>query len=156
MKNSAVVIEYILEILGYIEGLVLCLSLVFLPLGIYVIYGANYYLMATRLTDSEIGIVRNHLINYGIFFSIILFPIGLLSLLIVPLCASHNISVENTKNDTDENFSEKTRETTEPVETTQRVVTEEELEKLNELKKYKEQGIITEEEYEQAKQSLLE
>ena len=149
MKNKAVVLEYILAVLGYIEGIVLCLSLVFLPLGIYAIYGAKLFLATTKLTDSEIGIIRNNLTNYAVFFSVILFPIGLLSLLVVPICASHNIKVETTGETNLSNTQ------SEPQEATQRVVSEEELAKLEELKKYRDKGIITEDEFIRAKQSLF-
>ena len=151
MKNKAVVLEYMLAILGYIEGIALCLSLVFLPLGIYAIYGAKLFLSATKLTDSEIGIIRNNLTNYAILFSIILFPIGLLSLLIVPICASHNIKVETTG----EAYKQTIDVEPEPQEATQRVISEEELKKLEELKAYRDKGIITEDEFIRAKQSLF-
>lgn len=151
MKNKAVIIEYILAILGYIEGIILCLSLVFLPIGIYAIYGASLYLSATKLTDSEIGIIRNRINNYAIFFSVILFPIGLLALIIVPICASHNISVEDTETTQDSNWQSANNG-----EAKQRVVSEEELKKLEELKVYRERGIITEDEFEKAKRSLFE
>ena len=150
MRNKAVVIEYILAILGYIEGALLCLSLVFLPIGIYAIYGANLYLSTTKLTDSEIGIIRNRITNYGFLFSIILFPVGLISLLIVPICAGHNIKVETTQNSTAEDATQTTSN-----EATQRVVSEEELNKLEQLRKYRDQGIITEDEFMKAKQSIF-
>ena len=151
MKNKAVVLEYILAILGYVEGAILCISLVFLPLGIYVVSGAGYFLAATKLTDSEIGVIRNHITNYAILFSIMLFPIGLISLLIVPLCASHNISVED-----GEMAQEPSSTNKEPQTASQRVLTEEEIAKLDELKKYRDKGVITEDEFIKAKKSLFE
>ena len=152
MKNKAVILEYFLAVLGYLEGIALCLSLVFLPIGIYAISGANLFLATTKLTDSEIGIIRNRITNYGVLFSIILFPVGLLALLIVPICAGHNIKVETSQ----DGASEENMATIQPKEATQRVVSEEELAKLEQLRKYRDQGIITEEEFIKAKQSIFE
>ncbi|MBQ7452922.1 MAG: SHOCT domain-containing protein [Clostridia bacterium] len=154
MKNNGSVIEIIMATLGYIEGVILCLSLVFLPLGIYVIAGANYFMMCTKLNDNEIMAVAGHIKAYSIFFSIVLFPIGLLSLAIVPLCRSNKVSVEDAPMEgfvqTEE---QKSSEPTEPQ--FQRVVSEEELEKFEQLKKYREQGLITEEEFSRAKEELF-
>ena len=154
MRNKAVVLEYILAILGYIEGTILCLSLVFLPIGIYVISGANLFLSTTKLTDSEIGIIRNRITNYAVFYSIILFPVGLFALLVVPICAGHNISVETTNSEA--NNATFSQEPSQPVEPKQRVVSEEELAKLEQLRQYRDQGIITEDEFIKAKQSIFD
>ena len=154
MKNGGSVIELIMATMGYIEGVICCLSLVFLPLGIYLIAGANYFLMCTKLADHEVMAVAGHVKAYAILFSIALFPMGLLSLFIIPLCKNNHITVEDVKQD--DNSSKHDDAPAEPTEPSfQRVVSEEELSKFEQLKQYREQGLITEEEFRRAKEELF-
>lgn len=163
MKNKATIWLYISMVLGYIWGCALILSLIFLPLGIYAISGANLYHDCTQVTDSELYCVSKRLTNWAIFFSIIFFPFGLLT--IIPAYIASNNKIKVVSNDSDEfdansymanvvkeneaNYSGSAS----PVE--QRVVSAEDMEKFEELKKYKEQGLITEEEFQRAKHEIF-
>jgi biopolymer transport protein ExbB/TolQ len=99
--------------------------------------------------------------NYSIFVSIVCFPLGLLSLIEYFRIYGNNIKVETTKviktelneeqrlhEDADFIPDEKQEEIKEETE-------EEKLEKLEKLRNFKEKGIITEEEFEMARQQMF-
>ena len=177
MKNKASIWAYIMVGVAWFFGVIYIASLVFLPVGIYCISGANLYLAAAKLTDSEVYALKKRLGYYAIFFSIVAFPLGLISIIVYSVATSNHISVETPTDDasyavtdadeqqTDFNGSATqgqntndagtdgaTQAATQPY---QVVLTEEALEKFEELKEYRNQGLITEAEFNRAKKDLF-
>lgn len=177
MKNKASIWAYIMVGVAWLFGVIYIVSLVFLPVGIYCISGASLYLAATKLTDSEVYALKKRLGYYAIFFSIVAFPLGLISIIVYSVATSNHISVETptddaayTVTDADEqqtgfNGSAAQGQNTSGTSTygatqaaTQQhqvVLTEEALEKFEELKEYRNQGLITEAEFNRAKKDLF-
>lgn len=177
MKNKASIWAYIMVGVAWLFGVIYIASLVFLPVGIYCISGASLYLAAAKLTDSEVYALKKRLGYYAIFFSIVAFPLGLFSIIVYALATSNHISVETptddaayTVTDADKQqtgFNDSaaqgqntsgtstdgaTQAATQPH---QVVLTEEALEKFEELKEYRNQGLITEAEFNRAKKDLF-
>lgn len=179
MKNKASIWAYIMVGVAWLFGVIYIASLVFLPVGIYCISGASLYLAAVKLTDSEVYALKKRLGYYAIFFSIVAFPLGLISIIVYAVATSNHISVETPTDDasytvTDADFQSQqagfngsaaqdqntsgaeaegaTQAVTQPH---QVVLTEEALEKFEELKEYRNQGLITEAEFNRAKKDLF-
>ena len=177
MKNKASICAYIMVGVAWLFGVIYIASLVFLPVGIYCISGASLYLAAVKLTDSEVYALKKRLGYYAIFFSIVAFPLGLISIIVYAVATSNHISVETPTDDAaytvtgadeqqtgfngsaaqDQNTSGAeaegaTQAVTQPH---QVVLTEEALEKFEELKEYRNQGLITEAEFNRAKKDLF-
>lgn len=179
MKNKASIWAYIMVGVAWLFGVIYIASLVFLPVGIYCISGACLYLAAAKLTDSEVYALKKRLGYYAIFFSIVAFPLGLISIIVYAVATSNHISVETPTGDASytvidadiqsqqagytggatqgQNTSSAgtdgaTQTATEPY---QVVLTEEALEKFEELKEYRNQGLITEAEFNRAKKDLF-
>lgn len=177
MKNKASIWAYIMVGVAWLFGVIYIASLVFLPVGIYCISGASLYLAAAKLTDSEVYALKKRLGYYAIFFSIVAFPLGLISIIVYAVATSNHISVETptddaayTVTDADEqqtgfNGSAAQGQNTSGTSTYgatqaatqphQVVLTEEALEKFEELKEYRNQGLITEAEFNRAKKDLF-
>lgn len=145
----------IMAVLGFIFGVGYCFTIILIPVAIYCFIGAKRYMEWANLTDSQLVVKKQSLINWAIFFSIVGFPLGLIS--IVPACmiSNNNIVVTDVKT---EDAEKTTASETEIGNETKETVEEEELsdietiEKLNNLKK---EGLITEEEYARAKDEVL-
>ena len=145
----------IMAVLGFIFGVGYCFTIILIPVAIYCFIGAKRYMEWASLTDSQLLVEKQSLINWAIFFSIVGFPLGLIS--IVPACmiSNNNIVVTDVKT---EDAEKTTASETETGNETKETVEEEELsdietiEKLNNLKK---EGLITEEEYARAKDEVL-
>lgn len=177
MKNKASIWAYIMVGVAWLFGVIYIVSLVFLPVGIYCISGASLYLAAAKLTDSEVYALKKRLGYYAIFFSIVAFPLGLISIIVYVVATSNHISVETptddaayTVTDVDEqqtgfNGSAAQGQNTSGTSTDgatqaatqphQVVLTEEALEKFEELKEYRNQELITEAEFNRAKKDLF-
>lgn len=166
MKNKAVIWLYIMIVFAYVYALVAIVSLIFIPLGIYAIYGASFYTACTKLTDSELYLVKQRLTNWAIFFGIFMFPIGLIGAIIAKIASSNNVKVsEPNKEESAHSWDYTIKDDTSPidkqnsdnflVETEQKVISEQDMEKFEQLKKYKEQGLITEEEFLKAKNEIF-
>lgn len=145
----------IMAVLGFIFGVGYCFTIILIPVAIYCFIGAKRYMEWANLTDSQLLVEKQSLINWAIFFSIVGFPLGLIS--IVPACmiSNNNIVVTDVKT---EDAEKTTASETKTGNETKETVEEEELsdietiEKLNNLKK---EGLITEEEYSRAKDEVL-
>jgi len=171
MKNRTSVWAYILVFLGYFYGTMFCLTLFLIPLGIYIFSGAIFYQRIAALDDVQLLYYKDALRNWAIFYSIILFPIGLLSIIPYKIATSNNIRVTSTEQS---DFSQESKQSTaadvvdlssEPVENNnssnlnaeaeQVVVSEENMQKFLQLKKYHDDGLITDGEYERAKDAIF-
>lgn len=147
----------IMAVLGFIFGVGYCFTIILIPVAIYCFIGAKRYMEWANLTDSQLLVEKQSLINWAIFFSIVGFPLGLIS--IVPACmiSNNNIVVTDVKTEAEDKDKAAASET-ETGNETKETVEEEELsdietiEKLNNLKK---EGLITEEEYARAKDEVL-
>lgn len=152
MKNKNSVWCTINGILGYFIGVVYCFTLILIPVAVYCFIGARRYIEWSELTESQLASKKSSLKNWAIFFSIVGFPIGLFSL--VPACLVQNnvvvtsVGEPNGENpETAEVKHEEQNKETESVEDASKTI-----EKLENLKN---EGLITEEEYQRAKDEVL-
>lgn len=150
-KNSAWCT--IMGIIGYITGVAYCFTLILIPVAVYCFIGARKYIEWSSLTDGQLAQYKQKLTNWAIFFSIVGFPIGLLS--IVPACLiSNNVTITNVE----EPKAEETKNE-QPVNETQekeKKSPEDKLATIEKLENLKKEGLITEEEFERAKKEVLE
>lgn len=141
-------------VIGYILGVSLATTLILIPLAVYCFIGANKYMEWSNLSDSQLAGQKQSVTNWCIFFSIVGFPIGLFS--IIPVCLlDNNVSVTNVEN---ENKSETVVTNVEQEAPKKEPVKDElsDLETIEKLNNLKEEGLITEEEYQKAKQEVLD
>ena len=145
----------IMAVLGFIFGVGYCFTIILIPVAIYCFIGAKRYMEWANLTDSQLVVKKQSLINWAIFFSIVGFPLGLIS--IVPACMISNNNIVDTDVKT-EDAEKTTASETETGNETKETVEEEELsdiETIEKLNNLKEEGLITEEEYARAKDEVL-
>ena len=141
-------------------------TLVFIPIGIYCfIAGKRFNYKAEHMVD-DLRFSNNDFKKYVIFVSIFCFPFGLLAIIPYYLIVSNKIKVTDLKYvDTRseqpvEDVKESQETTSESSETSENPATKEEpeeekLEKFKKLENFKEKGLITEEELEQAREQLF-
>jgi len=149
MKNKNSIWCTIMGILGFVLGVSYCFTLILIPLAVYCFIGAKKYIDYSALTDSELALQKKSLTNWAIFFSIVGFPIGLLSLFPAML-AGNNVTITTTSEPNVGNAEAK-EETVKPSETH----VEDSLETIAKLENLKKEGLITEEEFERAKSEVL-
>lgn len=149
MKNKNSIWCTIMGILGFVLGVSYCFTLILIPLAVYCFIGAKKYIDYSALTDSELALQKKSLTNWAIFFSIVGFPIGLLSLF-PALLAGNNVTITTTSEPNVGNAEVK-EETVKPSETH----VEDSLETIAKLESLKKEGLITEEEFERAKSEVL-
>lgn len=162
MKNKASLWCYITGVINYIAGIIYCFSLIFIPIGIYsIIYGMKYFRVA-KLTDSELSMARPFLFGPTIGSCIFAFPIGLISLVVYFMAGANNVKVVSTSSAFREEPAEgETVKVNVDTVTIQKETDKsdelngEDLEKLEKLANFKKQGLLTDEEYEQAKNQLI-
>lgn len=154
MTNKSSVWCTLMGVLGYIIGIAYCFTLIFIPIAVYCFIGAKRYIEWANLTDSQLAQYKSNLTNWAIFFSIVGFPIGLLSIAPAVL-VSNNVTITNVSEPTNETENRETVVHTEEKkeEKDEAVDSLKTIEKLDSLKK---EGLITEEEYERAKKEVLE
>ena len=150
VKNKYSSWNYVTAFFGYYAGLMSCISLILIPLGIFLIIGANRYCGWARVTEAELVNQKESLTKWAIFFSIANFPIGLLSL--IPLSAENTIKV--TTVDVGEQNTAETKQETEQKQEPKPVINKEET--IAKLKSLLDEGLITEEEFESAKKEVIE
>ena len=161
MKNKASVWCYISAVVSYIAGIVYCCSLLFLPIAIYCIIYGNRYIQAAKLTNSQFAMAKPALLVPTIVITIFAFPIGLITLVPYFMAGSNNVKI-----------SEGSQPNTPPVGETVKAdvdmvtiqsddtnnsqdLTSEELEKLEKLASFRNQGLLTDDEYNQAKDQII-
>lgn len=156
MKNKSSVFCVIMGILGYVMGIAYALTLILIPIAIYCFIGAKMYMDASNLTESELTFKRRALIGYAVFFSIVAFPIGLISIAPAFFATSNNVVVSDPEGDNKEQTQttlvKESEAAYERKETSQNTTSKEEtLEKLNHLY---DEGLITKAELERAKAEI--
>lgn len=163
MKTSKILLN-ISAVVCFIFFALYTFSLVFIPIGIYCyIAGKRFAYKAEHLEDTMF-ITKQTFRNYVIFVSIFCFPFGLLSVIPYILLVSNRVKVSNVeapkpevKVETVETVEEESKEQVSDKQT-QTEVKETEAEKrakFEKLKNFKEKGLITEEELEQAREQLF-
>ena len=140
-----------LAILGYILGVAFCFTLILIPLAVYCFIGARKYMMFSEMSDAMIASQASSLTNWAIFFSIVGFPIGLISIIPPVFVNNNNVVVSNVEEEVktapaEQKSEEKPQEKKE---------TKNDLETLEKLKHLLDEGLITEEEFERAKKDVL-
>lgn len=165
MKANKVLLN-IVSVFCFLFGACYIFSLVFIPIGIYCFSaGKLFSSKADHLLDNFVA-DKKLMRNYTIFISIVCFPFGLLSVIAYLGIYGNNVKVqtaESVKIETVEESVEESAEIkTEEIETektseepTKEETEEEKLEKLEKLRKFKDKNIISEEEFEMAKEQMF-
>lgn len=154
MKKTNYVIYSIMAVIAYFYGILLCATLILFPLGVYSIISANKYSIFADYNDVEFAMNKPYIKIWTIFGCILYFPFGLLSL--IPYAKSgNNVVVEDVQVEAQPKQQEQPSEPIE-VEIDVPKTASEKQEKLAKLKRFKENGLITEDEYNQAKAQLEE
>ena len=166
MKKARVILD-ILSVISFVFGALYCFTLVFIPIGVYCFSaGKLFSSKADHVLDSY-SADKKTLVRYFIFIAIVCFPLGLLTILAHSFLYGNNVKVDNfnyikiTSVEPEEKPEEKTEEVveekieSEPVEESSTETEEEKLEKLAKLENFKAKGIITEEEFEMAREQMF-
>ena len=163
MKTNKVLLN-IVSVFCFLFGACYIFSLVFIPLGIYCFSaGKLFSSKADHLLDNFVA-DKKLMRNYTIFVSIVCFPFGLLSVIAylgiygnnVKVQAAESVKIEPVEEVVEETVEVKTEEVSEGKKEEMTEETEaEKLEKLEKLRKFKEKNIISEEEFEMAKEQMF-
>ena len=159
MKLNKVLLN-IAAVFCFIFGAVYIFSLVFIPVGIYCfVAGKKFSYKADHMLENY-SVDKKTMCAYSIFASVACFPFGLLSLLAYFGIYNNNVKIETaetvkieTIDEPNETMSDKNEDVVE--ETKKEETEEDKLEKLEKLRNFKEKGIITEEEFEMARQQMF-
>lgn len=151
MKKNYVVFN-ILTVVAYFYGVILCASLVLIPLGVYAVISAHRYSEFAEMTLVQLSQNKNRIKKWVVFGCVIYFPIGLLGLLTLS-SIDNNVVVEDAQPESTESEKKEEQPAVE-VEVHVPTTEAEKNEKLAKLERFKQNGLITEEEFEQAKQQL--
>ena len=143
-------------------------SLVFIPIGIYCFLAGKKFAYKAENPNDQFKFSNKEFKFYVIFVSIFCFPFGLLSIIPYMHLASNNVFVStisvNTKEPDEVRVTDvEETETSEPQEEKEAEVVQEtnvetyseKMEKFRKLQNFKEKGLITEEELEQAREQLF-
>ncbi len=169
MKLNKVLLN-IASVFCFIFGAFYIFSLVFIPVGVYCFTaGKRFSYKADHLLDNY-AVDKKILRNYSIFASIVCFPFGLLALISYFGIYNNNVKIANTddvkigsveevndikNSEVEEMISKEDASVeTEKSESIEETETEK-LEKLEKLRNFKEKGIITEEEFEMAREQMF-
>ena len=156
MKKNYIIF-HILTVLAYFYGIILCASLVGIPLGVYAIISAHRYSEFAEYSQFQLSQNKQRVKNWVYFGAVLYFPFGLIGLLCLT-SINNNVSVEEVVSEPekspDESESEQKEKETVEVEIHTPSNDAEKAEKLAKLERFKQNGLITEEEFEQAKQQL--
>lgn len=144
----------ILTVIAYFYGVLLCATMVLIPLGVYSIIAAHRYAEFVDYTQYQMSINKQKIKNWIIFGCILYIPFGLIGLMCLKYVDS-NVVVENVvgRDITEGDVLQQDKPTVD-VEIHNPQSEDEKAEKLEKLKRFKENGLITEEEFQQAKNEL--
>lgn len=155
----------VVRILTLIVGIMACITIVGAILGIPLIIASNKFRDAQLMNDEQLVAHRGSLLGWGIFVSIVLAPtiLGMIAILVfAALVDSYikNIELGNLeKNDktVKEFVVESTANTVNEVKEAMKPKTtlEKQIEEIKKLKTMKEEGLITDEEYEALRRKTL-
>ena len=163
MRNKNSLWLNLTGVICYFLGIACVASLILIPLGIYCFIVGRKYFDWSLISDTELYNHKASLKTCGIFVAIVAFPIGLVAL--IPLVQTGNNPVVSNVNETKEDkerraeAQEKAEEMgitvekqEEPRASHENVTSKEET--LEKLKKFKDDGLITEDEYKKAVKEL--
>lgn len=167
MKKNKVLLN-IVSFFCFVFGALYIFSLIFIPIGIYCFSaGKKFNYKADHMLDNY-GVDKKTMKFYTVFVSIFCFPFGLLSIISYFGIYGNNVKVDGfqytrvtevSKSDENEKAEQEVREenaVTDVEKTEVREESEEEkLEKLEKLKNFRDKNIISEEEYEMAKEQMF-
>ncbi len=161
MKTNKILLN-ISAVVCFIFGAIYTFSLVFIPVAIYAFSaGKLFSYKADHLLDN-FAADKKLMKGYTIFISIACFPLGLISLLAYARLYGNNVKVETNEElkvaetEAVENLEEtQVQEKSEVIVDEVQETEEEKMEKLEKLKRFKEKQIISEEEYEMAKEQIF-
>jgi len=167
MKANKVLLN-ITSVFCFLFGACYIFSLVFIPVGIYCfVAGRLFSHKADHLLDNYVS-DKKTMKAYTIFASIACFPFGCLSIIAFFGIYGNNVKVEKSEvinfnifdaPEADEEIkevkSEEIESEPEKEESVKEETEEEKMEKLEKLRKFKEKNIITEEEFEMAKEQIF-
>ncbi len=182
MKASKVFLN-ISSVVCFLYGALYIFSLIFIPIGIYCFISARRFSFKAENIFDDVTIPNKVFRNYVIFVSIFCLPFGLLSIIPYVILTGNNIKVKNAKqtelsytisdvpeSNNDSGLKEQTK--TDELNSTQKITGdeaeaknkqntlneesyEEKIEKFKKLENFKEKGLITDEELEQARKQLF-
>jgi len=163
MKANKVLLN-ITSVFCFLFGACYIFSLVFIPVGIYCfVAGRLFSHKADHLLDNYVS-DKKTMKAYTIFASIACFPFGCLSIIAffgiygnnVKVQTAESVKIEPVEEVVEETVEVKTEEVPEEKKEEMTEETEaEKLEKLEKLRKFKEKNIISEEEFEMAKEQMF-
>lgn len=169
MKTSKVFLN-IASFFCFIYFSIYIFSLVFIPIGIYCFIAGKTFSTKASNIDDMLKVDDKIFKTYTIFSCIFVFPFGFFALIAYFMLTGNNIKVKNfdytsseklTNADglnekalTENSQDEVSPEIAEPVKNEEKSE-EEKIEMLHKLENFKEKGLITEDELEQAKEQLF-
>ncbi len=123
-------------ILAIIVGIIFCITIFGIILGVPLIIGANKFFSWSKMSAEEIETERDSIFVWSIVIAILMFPIGLIAL--VPVFNFEGQLTAKTYNAApkEESFDSK-------------------IDKIKKLHELKEQGVISEEDFKLAKEKIL-
>ena len=123
-----------LSVIGYLLGISYCFTLILIPLAVYCFIGANKYSAFANMTDGELTQHKESITNWAIFFSIVGFPVGLISI-IPAVSLGNNVTISDVKDEKKtQTYAGETEQHTEPREKVKNELSDlETLEKLKRL-----------------------
>ena len=165
MKASKILLN-ITAFFCFIYFAIYIFTLVFIPIGIYCFLAGKRFNYKAEHIGDDLKFSNKEFKGYVIFVSIFCFPFGLLAIIPYYLIVSNKIKVTNLKyvdTRSEQPIEEVKNNEEEVVENTdnkeEHIVQEEteaeKLEKFKKLENFKEKGLITEDELEQAREQLF-
>ncbi|MCK9575942.1 MAG: SHOCT domain-containing protein [Clostridia bacterium] len=139
MANKNYTWLMLVAILGYIIGVIACVTVIGLIIGIPMIIGANRYAYWAKMSDEALQNEAQSMFGWTIFFCIFAFPFGLVAL--IPY-----LNLDADKIDTVENVKY-TVSKKDPM--------QEKIDKIEKLAALKEKGLIDEDDFKVAKAKIL-
>lgn len=143
-------------------------SIVFIPIAVYCFSAGKLFDYKANNLDDTMVVSNKQFYRYVIFVSIFCFPFGLLSIIAYKQLTSNNVMVSSVNTDNTENgiseatkttimevYVEETKDEQKVEEPVKEETMEEKMEKFKKLQRFKENGFITEEELEQAREQLF-
>ena len=136
----------LLAIINFLAGLSLVVTLIFIPLAIYCFVCAKRYKEFAGYSDGQLSAIKDRVKVWTIFSCIVCFPIGVLAL--IPYFAIGDNGIKITT------VGQEDSAKTEECQDFGKMECSEIDEKIQKLTEFKNEGIISDEEYERAVKEL--
>lgn len=138
MKNKNYIFLKISGVLGVVFGIIYCITIVGIIVGVPLIIGATKFFSLAKQTDEELQNQKDTVLVWGIVFTIIIFPLGALALIPSFNLDGQLYSSGGYKPTKAEDKSKKSK-----------------AERINELFELKEKGLIDENDFQIAKNKII-